>query len=118
MWATVNSQSIFSKKAQEECVDEQKLCNVASKVAIWDHFGIPQAQYLALDTKEKLKMLDEYYKKLVPAYFGDGKNGSFFFVWILAYFFCLRSELLLPVFLSSFRMFDLKISSVVALAWL
>ena len=79
MSATVNSQSIFNKKAQEECVDEQKLCNVASKVAIWDHFGILQAQYLALDTNEKLKILDEYYKKLVPAYFGDGKNGSFFF---------------------------------------
>ena len=81
------------KKAQEERIDEQKLRYLASKVAIWDHFGI-QAHYLALDTNEKSQMLNEYYKKLVPVYFGDGKNGSFFFlsefflseIWILACF--------------------------------
>ena len=66
---------LFNKKAQEECIDEQKLCYIASKVAIWDHFCIPQDQYLALDKNEKLKILHEYYKKLVPVYFGHGKNG-------------------------------------------
>ena len=70
--------SSFEKKAQEECIDEHKLRYPASKVAIWDHFSIPQAHYLALDTNEKSKMLYEYYKKLVPAYFKDGKDGSFF----------------------------------------
>ena len=77
-----NLLSIFERKAQEECIDEQKLQYLASKVAIWDHFGIPQAHYLALDTNEKSKMLNKYYKKLLPVYSGDGKN-----VW----FFCLNS---------------------------
>ena len=94
MWATENSQSIFNKKPQEECIDKQKLCYIASKVAIWDHFCIPQDQHLALDKNEKLKTLHEYYKKLVPVYFGDGKNGSYFFcrnsgffsVWDLDYY--------------------------------
>ena len=81
---------IFGKKLQEEVIDEQKLHYLASKVAIWDHFGIPQAHYLALDTNEKSKMLSKYYKKLLPVYFGDGKNNTFF-VWILAFFFCLDS---------------------------
>ena len=44
---------IFEKKQQEEVIDEQKLCYLASKVDIWDHFGIPQAHYLALNTNEK-----------------------------------------------------------------
>ena len=51
---------IFEKKQQEEVIDEQKLRYLASKVAIWDHFGIPQAHYLALDANEKSKMLSEY----------------------------------------------------------
>ena len=85
-----NSQSIFEKKAQEECIDEQKLCYLASKVAIWDHFCIPRDYYLALDTNEKSKMLNEYYKKLIPLYFKYGKDGSFFLSesWN---FFCQRS---------------------------
>ena len=66
------------KKAQEECIDEQKLRYIDSKIAIWDLFGIPQAHYLGLDTNKKSKMLNEYYKKLVPVYFGDGKNDLFF----------------------------------------
>ena len=73
-----NLLSIFEKKAQEECIDEQKLRYIASKIAIWDHFGIPQAHYLGLDTNKKSKMLNKYYKKLVPVYFGDGKNDLFF----------------------------------------
>ena len=78
MSATDNSQNIFKKKAQKECIDEQKLCYIASKVAIWDHFGISQDKYLILDKNEKIKMLNEFYKKLVLVYFGHGKNGSFF----------------------------------------
>ena len=73
-----NLLNIFEKKAQEECIDEQKLRYSASKIAIWDNFGIPQAHCLGLDTNEKLKMLNEYYKKLVPVYFWDGKNDLFF----------------------------------------
>ena len=90
--------SIFEKKQQEEVIDEQKLHYLASKVAIWDHFGILQPHYLALDTNEKSKMLSEYYKKLLLVYFGDGKNdtfffclnsGSFFIVWVLHSGMCL-----------------------------
>ena len=72
-----NLLSVF-EKPQEEVIDELKLCHLASKVAIWDHFGIPQAHYLALDINEKSKMLNEYYKKLIPVYFRDGKNYIFF----------------------------------------
>ena len=75
--------SILEEKAQEECIDEQKLRYIAFKIVIWDHFGIPQAHYLRLDTNEKSKMLNECYKKLVPVYFRDGKNDLFFSVWIL-----------------------------------
>ena len=85
------SLGIFEKKPQEEIINEQKLRYLASKVAICDHFGIPQAHYLALDTNKKSKMLSEYYKKLLPVHFGDGKNDTFFLyvfwlffiVWIL-----------------------------------
>ena len=73
-----NLLSIFDKKVQEELIDEQKLRNLASKVAIWDYFCIPLDHYLALDTKGKWKILKEYYKKLVPLYFTDGKGCSFF----------------------------------------
>ena len=68
--------SVFVKP-QEEVIDEQKLRQLASKVAISDHFGIPQAHYLALDKNEKSKMLNEYYNKLLPIYFVDGKNYIF-----------------------------------------
>ena len=51
---------IFGKKLREEVIDEENFHYLASKVAIWDHFGIPQAHYLALDTNEKSKMLHEY----------------------------------------------------------
>ena len=81
---------IFEKKTQEEVIYEQKLRSLASKVAIWDHFGIPQAPYLALDTNEKAEMLSEYYKKLLPVYFGDGKNDTFFCL-NSGFFYCLDS---------------------------
>ena len=64
-----NLLSIF-EKLQEEVIDVQKLRHLASKVAIWDHFGIPQAYYLAVDKNEKSKMLNEYYDKLLPVHFG------------------------------------------------
>ena len=100
--------SIFEKKPQEEVIDEQKLRYLASKVAIWDHFGIPQAHYLALDKTEKSKMLSEYYKKLIPLYFGDGKNYTFFCLnsdifllfefWILVCFRTVSEKVILCVF--------------------
>ena len=67
----------MKKKTGEKVIDDQKLRYVASKVATWDHFGISQAHYLTLDKNEKSKMLVEYYNKLVPVYFGDGKNTFF-----------------------------------------
>ena len=66
------------EKSQEEIINEQKLPHLASKVAIWDHFDIPQAHYLALDKNEKSKMLNKYYNKLLHVYFRDGKNYIFF----------------------------------------
>ena len=57
--------SIFEKR-QEEVIDKQKLRHLASKVAIWDNFGIPQSHNLALDKNEKSKMLNECYNKLLP----------------------------------------------------
>ena len=51
-----NLLSVF-EKPQEEVIDEQKFRHLASKVAIWDHFDIPQAHYLALDKNEKSKSL-------------------------------------------------------------
>ena len=72
-----NLLSVF-EKLQEEVIDELKLYHLASKVAIWDHFGIPQAHYLALGKNEKSKMLSEYYNNLLPVYFRDGKNNIFF----------------------------------------
>ena len=66
----------------EEIVDEEKLRFIASKISIWDFFGIPQTNYLALSKDEKLRMFNDYYKKLVLKYFG-GKNIFCFFyiVW-------------------------------------
>ena len=66
------------EKLKEEVIDGQKIRRLASKVAIWDHFGIPQPHYLALDKNEKSKMLNEYYNKLLPIYFWDGKNYIYF----------------------------------------
>ena len=43
------------EKSQEEIISEQKLPHLASKVAIWDHFDIPQAHYLALDKMKSQK---------------------------------------------------------------
>ena len=62
-------------------IDEGKLRQIATRVAIWDHFDISGSYYLALDKDEKSKMLHEYYKKLVPIYCQMGKNFLFFPVW-------------------------------------
>ena len=48
----------------------QKLRYIALQISIWDFFGIPQANLLALDKNEKSRMLSEYYSKLVLQYFG------------------------------------------------
>ena len=74
------------EKPQEEVIDEQKFLPLASKVAIWDHIGIPQAHYLALDKNEKSKMLNEYYNKLYLSISGMVRT-AYFSVWILAFFF-------------------------------
>ena len=66
------------KKTQEKVIDEQKLRYLASRVAIWDHFCIPQAHYLALDTNEKSKMLSQYYKELLVVYFGVLRTLNYF----------------------------------------
>ena len=88
-----NLRRVF-EKPREEVIDEQKLHHLASKVAIWDHFGIPQAHYLALNKNEKSKMLNKCYNNLLPIYFKDGKNyivfsldsGFFFQFWTLVCF--------------------------------
>lgn len=91
--------SIFETKPQEECVlEEQELRYLASKAAIWDHFGIPQAHYLALDTNEKSKMLNEYYKNYYQYILG--MIFLDFFIWILAFF--ILCGLLLSVSQKSF----------------
>ena len=71
--------SIFEKTPQprQEYIDEEKLRYIASKVAIWDYFGIFQAHYLALNKTEKSRMLSECYRKLLPVYFGDRKKPFF-----------------------------------------
>ena len=100
-----NLLSVF-EKPQEEVIDEQKLRHLASKKAIWDHFGIPQDHYLALYKNQETKMLNEYYNKLLPFYFKNGKSYIFFsldsgfffnfepwpvFGWCLKILFCVFS---------------------------
>ena len=67
--------SILEEKqpVPEEIVDEEKLRFIASKISIWEFFGVPQTNYLALSKDEKSRMFKDYYKKLVLNYFG-GKN--------------------------------------------
>ena len=45
-----NFLSIFEKK-EEVKIDEEKLRFMASKVHIWDYFGISQSQYLSANEK-------------------------------------------------------------------
>ena len=73
--------NIFEIKPQphEEWIEEKTLRDIASKVAIWDHFGIPQVHYLALHKTEKSRRFGEYYRKLWLFYIGDDKNV--FCVW-------------------------------------
>lgn len=44
---------------------KEKLRYIASEITVWDFFGIPQSTYLAYSNDEKLRMVNEYYKKLV-----------------------------------------------------
>ena len=72
---------------------------------------ISQAHYLALDTNEKSKMLNEYYKNLVPYISGMIRA---------VYFFCLRS-VFWPVFWVRFQSHSSTFNSVIsfpaAIAW-
>ena len=51
--------SMLEHKQQppEETIDDQKLCYIASQVSIWDYYGVPQANYLALEKNKKIKNL-------------------------------------------------------------
>ena len=57
---------------------KEKLRYIASEITVWDFLGIPQSTYLAYSNDEKLRMVNEYYKKLVLIYF-SGKNFLHFF---------------------------------------
>ena len=57
---------------------KEKLRYIASEITVLDFFGIPQSTYLAYSNDEKLRMVNEYYKKLVLNYF-SGKNFLHFF---------------------------------------
>ena len=46
---------------EEPIIDEQKLRFIVSHISIWDYFGIPQANYLAL-FGIKSRMFNDYYK--------------------------------------------------------
>ena len=89
------SLGIFEKKPQEEIINEQKLRYLASKVAICDHFGIPQAHYLALDANKNQKcsanIIRNYYLYILGMV-----RTIHFFVWILAFFYCLDSGFWVP----------------------
>ena len=62
--------SILEEKqpVPKETVDEEKLRFIASKISIWDFFGIPQNNYLVLSKDEKSRMFKDYYNKLVLKY--------------------------------------------------
>ena len=62
----------------EEIVDEERLRFIASKISIWDFFGPPQTNDVALSKDEKSRMFKEHHKKLVLKYF-CGKNTFLFF---------------------------------------
>ena len=51
--------SILEQKQQpsEETIDKQKLRYIASQVSVWDYYGVPQANYLALEKNKKIKNL-------------------------------------------------------------
>ena len=66
----------------EEIVDEEKLRFIASKISIWDFFGIPQTNYLALSKDEKSRMFNDYYEKLVLKYFSVKNIFCFFFHYL------------------------------------
>ena len=59
---------------QGETINEEKLRFIASKMSIWDFFGISQSTNLVYSKEEKSKMFSEYYQKLVSKYFNNGVN--------------------------------------------
>ena len=81
--------SILKEKlpVSEKIVDQEKLRFIASKISIWDFFGLPQSNYLTLSKDKKLRMFKDYYKKLVLKCFGDEKYIYFFGLFFLN---CLR----------------------------
>lgn len=88
----------------EEKIDEEKLRFIASKITIWDFFGIQQSTYLGYSKPEKSRMFSDYYQRLVSEYFGvDKKKSAFFvlpdFVWHIFWCFVLVNFL---VFYSAF----------------
>ena len=50
--------SILEEKqpVPEKIVDEEKLRFIASKISIWNFFGLPQLNYLALSKDKKLRV--------------------------------------------------------------
>ena len=50
---------ILEQKQQpsEETINKQKLRYIASQASIWDYYGVPQANYLALEKNKKIKNL-------------------------------------------------------------
>ena len=63
------------EQKEEVQIDAEKLRFIASKVTIWDHYGISRSQCVSLSEPQKVTMLKAYYKNLLPVYFGDGKKS-------------------------------------------
>ena len=62
----------------EENTDEEKLRRIASKISIWDFYGILQANYLAFSKEEKMRMSKEFYNKSVSKFYAIGEPTLFF----------------------------------------
>ena len=62
------------EQKEEVQIDAEKLRFIASKVNIWDHYGISSSHYVSLSEPEKA-MLKGYYKNLLPVYFRNGKES-------------------------------------------
>ena len=62
------------EEKKEVNTDKEKLRFIATKVNIWDHFGITRSQYVSLSAEKNLKVLKTYYKYLAPVYFDDNKK--------------------------------------------
>ena len=64
----------IAESSQEIQIDKEKLRFICSKVNIWDHFRISKSEYVSLNSDEKLKMVKEFCKSLLPVYFSNGKR--------------------------------------------